>query len=269
MKKEVRNRAFIIILIAGAVAAILLIYTVGPRQAPPEEAVPAAVEEAVAPVEGPPERAEKARAVVEQLFATQAIPETVELSPLEFEKTVSVVEPGADTNEVEAATGVRVSAEQVLAVVNGVPLTGAKLMPPGRFKKGGSVVLSPDVLAEVLERSINRELILQEAAGQGIALGDLDMRRLADTYVHLTGNPLNMKGGGEVADLNVRGTAEEDALFYALDKAARLLQLQLLKQAGQADTAENRLAFSEELWSSATIEVVDTRPPENVTKDAR
>jgi hypothetical protein len=91
---------------------------------------------------------------------------------------------------------------------------------------------------------------------QGIALSEQDWKRLADTYLHLTTNPLNVGGGGSVADLHVRG-GQDDALFHVRDKAARLLQVKMLREGGQTDTAENRMTLREVLWESAAIETAE------------
>ena len=262
MKKAIRNSA-VILLIAVVGLAILAVYRAEQRK--PQ------IEEAVSPVEAPAEPAEEARALVVKILEPREIPETVALSRLEVDTPVAV--EGVETQEVgtaevEAGVGIRVGAESVLAVVNGVPLTGAQLMPLSRFGTNDQVVLSSDVLAEVLERSINRELIMQEAIVQGIALDEQDLKRLAGTYLHLTGNPLDLGGSGSVEDLNVRG-GQDDALFHVRDNAARLLQCQILKQVGEADTAENRMALSEELRNAATIETAQTLPSGDEAKEGQ
>ena len=250
MNKALRNKLAILVVVCAV--AIVAVYQARRGEAPEPVAV------------------EDARVVVAKILEPRTPPpEPVELSTLEF-AAVPALEPiGEPTPEPEAPPGVvreavprvRVSAKQALAVVNGVPLTGEQLMPPGRFGKSGSVEMSPEVLEQVLERSIQRELILQEADVQGIALSERDLKQLEDTYRHLTSNPLNMQGGGEVTDLNVRGD-QEDAEFHVRDKAARLLQVEFLKQAGEPDTAEARKAFRDRLRSAATIETVSIEPPE-------
>ncbi len=125
-------------------------------------------------------------------------------------------------------------------------------MPPGKFKEDGSLDIPPDVLADVLQRSIQRELILEEATTRGLELGTEYQQQLDDMYQHLTGNPLNLEGGWSIKSLNVRGSGD-DADFHVRDKAARIFQDELLYQDGQSNTAATRGALRERLWSGANV----------------
>ena len=225
-----------------------------------------------------PAVAESGKELVVRILAPQPAPSRpVKVSPLKFE-TVEVYEeievaepeaaaPGVPEPEAEPeakkVAAARVSPGQVLAVINGRPLTGAELMPPSRFKKDGTAVLPVEILKEVLERSIERELLFQEAWAREVSLGERQQARLEAMYAHLTGNPLNLPEGQEVAERNVLG-GDGDAAFHVREQASRLLQVGFLEQAGQSDTAEARLAFRAQLKSGATIEVVETAPPEEV-----
>lgn len=206
--------------------------------------------------------------VVKEMLEPRPPPaKKVELSPVEFEmvEVTEVIEnldeaaPAPEmAAEPEVVAAVRVRPDQVLVIVNGRPLTGKDLMPPGRFKKNGARVVPKEALKEVLERSIERELIFQEAETQGVTLGERGLSQLDGMYEHLTGNPLNLPEGQTVLDLGNEG----DAVFHVREQAARLLQLEFLNQAGEPETAEARLAFRERLKGDADIQVVDLEPPE-------
>lgn len=194
----------------------------------------------------------------------------VKLDPLVFE-TIELEDPVVDLTEtteqvvqeaVESAPvsrmvpAVRLNPFQVLALVNGRPLTAAHLMPARNFRKAGTTTLPAAVLAEVLDRAIQRELIFQEAETQGVALDERQQAQLDSTFQHLTGNPLKLPEGQAVIDT---GSAE-DAAFYVQTQQARLLQIEVLKQKGQPDTAEARMALQASLSAAANIETVTLEP---------
>lgn len=186
----------------------------------------------------------------------------VTIPPLEFESSPqrtagmeSQGEAGAASNT-QPSSIVKVKADQVLAVVNGVPLPANKLMLPSQFNEDGIARMSPEVLQEVVQRSIQRELILQKADVQGMALNTPQVVQLEQMYEHLTSNPLHLGGGWTIKDLNALGNMD-DAIFHVRDKAARLVQMAFLQQAGQADTAEARGEFRKTLWNEATIQMVN------------
>jgi hypothetical protein len=252
MEGKLMNKAKLIglgvLVVLGAAVGLLWLSRWRQPVAPPVPAVTA--QEAVAKVLAP--RKAPAEPVAVSSLAVELVPApepAVEPSPGEGVGEATVAGPM-----------VKVGAKQVLAVVNGIPLTGAQVMPPGRFKGGDSMALSPEVLEEVLERSIQRELILQAAVAQGVALDERNLKQLEEMYLHLTGNPLNLKGGWTLGDMDVQGDVQ-DALFHLRDKASRLLQLELLRKAGTADTAEARQALREQLRSAATIEKAGTAAP--------
>lgn len=178
---------------------------------------------------------------------------------IEVEEAEAAV-PDAEPTPKKVSAAARVSPDQVLAVVNGRPVTGAKLMPPSRFKKTGTAVLPMEILKEALERSIETELIFQEADVQGMVLGERGEAQLNKMFLHLTGNPLSLPEGQEVVERNVWG-GDEDAAFHVREQASRLLQVGFLEQSGQSDTAEARLAFREQLKNGATIETVELELP--------
>lgn len=194
----------------------------------------------------------------------------VKLDPVIFETiemddpVVEVAETGEQPEEeaVESAPvsrtvpAVRLSPFQVLALVNGRPLTTAHLMPARKFRKAGTATLPAAVLDEVLDQAIQRELIFQEAETQGLALNERQQAQLDSTFKHLTGNPLNLPEGQTVIDTG----SEEDAAFYVQVKQARLLQIEVLNQMGQPDTAEARLALQSSLKEAANIETVNLEP---------
>lgn len=208
-----------------------------------------------------------AQAVVEKALEPQkASPEPVTLAPLEFEAIPPTEQPAPgeeaaadapDSTPAPSRDGVRMTPGQVFAVINGAPLIAEQLIPPSKFKRDKPMVLSKDVLTEVLDRSISRELILQEAVAQDLELDDRERKQLEDMYRHLTSNPLNLQGGATLRELNALGNVD-DASFHVRDKAARLLQNAFLRQAGEQDTLDARMALRDSLWDKATIEVVDT-----------
>lgn len=160
----------------------------------------------------------------------------------------------------EEETRVVVGRSQVLAVVNGVAVTGEMMMPAGRFKEGKETTMPEEVYKEVLERAINRELIFSGAQARGLELGEEQLKQLEGVYGHLTSNPLNVAGGGEPLDLHAGGSAT-DMLFHVRDKAARLLQVEMLKGMGMEDTAEGRRELAEQLRRGATIQTASVAQP--------
>lgn len=244
MKKSISTG---IAVIAAVVLAVLLFSRGG------QEPEPAAVE--------------TGKEVVARILAPRPAPaKPVKLSVLEFE-TVEVEDEIVESEAAEAAAeapvarvvpGVRLSPDQVLASVNGQPLTAVQLMPARRFKQNGTAVLPTAVLVEVLDRAIQRELLFQEADAQGVELGEREQAQLDSIYQHLTSSPLNLPEGQTVSDVG----SEQDAIFHLTQKAARLLQVEFLRQTGEADTAESRLALRERLNSAANIDIVDLEPPQ-------
>ena len=198
----------------------------------------------------------------ESVTASQLKPETI------TEETAGILGEGETQGEKavepDSQTGpvVKVKADQVLAIVNGVPLPANKVMLPSQFNKEGITTLPPEVLQEVLHRSIQRELILQKADVQGLVPNALQVAQLEKMYEHLTGNPLNLSGGWTIKNLDAMQNAN-DAIFHVRDKTARLMQMEFLEQAGEQDTAETRNEFREKLWNAATIELVNVSTATN------
>jgi hypothetical protein len=166
---------------------------------------------------------------------------------------------GGATNVSAAVRRVTVKRDQVLAVVNGVPVSGADLMPGSRFKGGAGAAMDAEVWQEVLGRAIDRELMFQAAQAQGVTLTEAQQGELAAIHGHLTGNPLRLQGGETVVDLNVGGEPE-DVLFRLRERAARLLQVSLLEKSGLADTSEARQQLIGELRGAAAIQTAPLSP---------
>jgi len=130
--------------------------------------------------------------------------------------------PGrGDTNKTAKVFLVR--PDQVLATVNGVPITLGNLIPLQSTNNAGQQ-LDSVTYNYFLQRAINRELIMQAAKAQGVTLNQAQEDQLAK----LRGER-QQPYPGQVSQLSVNPTEVE---FDLRDEQAFMLQTTLLAQAG-------------------------------------
>lgn len=124
-----------------------------------------------------------------------------------------------------AGTGdVRIQAATVLATVNGTPLTLKDLLPLPEDQQNSARVLSAERYTFLLERAVDREIILQQARTQGLELSDGQRAQLEKLRLR-----------AEVTHSGVFDTLQHDpanAEFEVRDAAALLLQATLAAAAG-------------------------------------
>ena len=114
--------------------------------------------------------------------------------------------------------------DQVLATVNGCPVTVADLLPVGTNDSPADLEVSALELNFLLKRAVDRELIFQTAKERGLSLDDGESRQLAN----LTSMRHQPEPGG-LANLN--GSAAQRSLELQ-DAQAFLLQTDLMAAQG-------------------------------------
>jgi hypothetical protein len=123
-------------------------------------------------------------------------------------------------------TVVRVNAAKVLATVNGRQIKLSDLMPLSPMETNEDRTLSLVTYRYLLDRAVNRELILQAANAQGVALDESQIKQLADFRAER-----RQLGPGLVQQLN----ADPKQLdFESQDVAAFMLQTELLARTGSS-----------------------------------
>ena len=114
----------------------------------------------------------------------------------------------------------KISPETLLGSVNGHVLTAAEVLPPGSFAQPVSL----NVCQYFLQRAVDRELILQTAKAQGLALDASQRQQMVDFQT-----TREQHGPGLVRDLN-GGNAEVS--FEMRDAEAFMLQTSLMEKLG-------------------------------------
>ena len=116
---------------------------------------------------------------------------------------------------------VRVRTDEVLAQVNGVPIGLEDLVPAG---PEGERIMDPEMFRFLLDRAIDRELVLQAAAKQSVALTAEQEAQLAAARASL-----EQDDPGVVKQLT---RTDEQVEFELRDTAGLMLQADLLAKSG-------------------------------------
>lgn len=179
--------------------------TAMPATAPAE---PAAVPEGIAPAPetGPAPALEPVATAPEPLKYSHPIRET------------KVLQEGAEPKEV-----VRVRPEQVLAAVNGVPITLKDLAAVPGASRGLEHTISASLYDTLLERAVVRQVAMQAAKAQGITLTAEQQAQLEKIKTELTAS------SDEVKDLTM---SSERLAFDLRDTEGRMLLVNLAARAG-------------------------------------
>lgn len=150
-------------------------------------------------------------------------PETVppEPEPLDYSAPIresKVLQEGAEPKEI-----VRVKPEQVLATVNGTPVTLKDLVAVPISQRGSEQTISASLYDMLLERAVVREVAFQAAKAQGIALTD-DQKAQLEKFKNemLSTSP-------DVIDLTM---PPERVAFEQRDTEGRMLLVNLAAAAG-------------------------------------
>ena len=130
----------------------------------------------------------------------------------------------------------KINPDTLLGLVNGHALTAANVLPPGSFNQPVSL----NVCQYFLQRAIDRELILQTAKAQGLALDTSQRQQMVDFQT-----TREQHGPGLVRDLN-GGAAEVS--FEMRDAEAFMLQTSLMEKLGASPnvTAQQVQAYYRE-----------------------
>jgi hypothetical protein len=130
-------------------------------------------------------------------------------------------------------SSLKISPETVMALVNGRALAAADVLPPGSFNDP----ISLHAYKYFLQRAIDRELILQTAKAQGVALDGSQRQQMLDFET-----TREQHGPGLVRDLN--GGADEVS-FEMRDTEAFMLQASLMEKSGASPnvTAQQVLSY--------------------------
>ena len=132
---------------------------------------------------------------------------------------------------------IQVNPTEVLAVVNGKQLKLPDLVPWNPVGTNQDLQFSHETFNYLLDRALNRELILQTARNQGVGLDDSQRQQLAEFRQQRT-----RREPGLVEALN-RDSTQAD--FEMRDAEAFMLQATLLEKAGASPnvTAEDVKAY--------------------------
>jgi hypothetical protein len=227
MKRTLRLFAFFAAL--SAVAAFVLFM----RRPAPQPDVPAPTPSPVAEAQPPSSEPR----------------ETPEAPPEPAAPAVPVPAPQPPRNlVVEGQPCVQIGIAQVLATVNGVPITLKDLtaVTPGRGPR--EVTLSPQMFEYLFKNAIDRELVFQAAAAQKIELTEAQKDQIARLKASAAGD-----GTGDdpvvAAHLNLSGSPEDQLAFEVRDATGRLLLASLMEKAGVPSafvTEEQVRAYFEE-----------------------
>ena len=129
-------------------------------------------------------------------------------------------------------SSLKIGPATVMALVNGHALAAADVLPPGSFNERVSL----DAYKYFLQRAIDRELILQTAKAQGVALDGSQRQQMLDFET-----TREQRGPGLVRDLN--GGADEVS-FEMRDAEAFMLQASLLEKSGASPNVTSQQVLS-------------------------
>lgn len=170
--------------------------------------------------------AEKPAAPSAKAPATQSErTDTAPVLPAPEPKPVVVTGP-----EEVAPDVVRLRANNILATVNGVAVQGSDLLVFGSAAEPEQA-LAPEIYDALLQRAIERELIVQAARSGGVdVLPDQEnqLDQVRKTVLAREGGDPNAKY------MNVQGTLQEQLDFELRDAKAMLLRNTLLEQRGHS-----------------------------------
>lgn len=141
-------------------------------------------------------------------------------------ETVAGEASAAAVEEPEPENVRRIVADQVVATVNGVGIFGKDLVPFSVGEGPTRKALSPELFDYLLQRAINRELVVQAARAEGVELADAQQQQLEQLRARL-----EKKDPAVVVPARV-DPAKVD--FEVRDAAGLLLQAALLQKAGYA-----------------------------------
>jgi hypothetical protein len=121
----------------------------------------------------------------------------------------------------------------VLPTVNGVQITGKDLVP------GGGEEAPPDATQEMLDRAIERELILQAATEAGVSLSEEQKQVLEDVATNIANRPAYRDRNDPQTQARMRAeidfqTRETTAQLYLAALAAQPAATDALPGQGQA-----------------------------------
>lgn len=122
--------------------------------------------------------------------------------------------------------------DEVVATVNGVPITGLDLVPLNSADPNAKFNLSKDMYQYLLDRAIVRELAVQEAKREGIALTPSQHQQLENQREKLRKTEDAEDAAGAIAHLNRTGTLQDQIEFQVRDNAAFFLLSALMDKAG-------------------------------------
>jgi hypothetical protein len=213
------NKSKWLLVIVLIVVVTLVVLVLVKRQAPPSPAE-TPVPEAAAP-QSPALTApgELAPAPEE---ATTLTPEPAPApEPLEYSAPIretKVLQEGGEPKEI-----VRVKPEQVLATVNGAPVTLKDLAAAPGKSRGTEQTISASLYDTLLERAVVREVAFQAAKAKGIELSPDQQAQLEKMKAELTSS------SEEVKDMTM---SPERIEFDIRDTQGRMLLVNLAAQAG-------------------------------------
>lgn len=145
----------------------------------------------------------------------------------------STKSPAPKPNSEVSSQLVRLSPDQVLATVNGTEIRLSDIVPLGT--NGAQITLDKVTLNYYLKRAVDRDLILQKAQQQGIALDESEHERLSALQAER-----NQPEPGGIARLNYTSASSQ---MEMQDSAAFMLQTTLMAAEGASpNVTEDQVA---------------------------
>ena len=211
-----KSKWFVLVAVLAVIVAIVLVLV--ERQAPSSPVVPPPSAETPVPEGATPQTATPV--VPEAPAPTPAAPPPAP-EPLDYSAPIresKVLQEGAEPKEI-----VRVKPEQVLATVNGSPVTLKDLVAVPVAQRGAEQNISASLYDMLLERAVVREVAIQAAKAQGIALTD-DQKAQLEKFKNqmLSSSP-------DVVDMTM---PPERVAFEQRDTEGRMLLVNLVAAAG-------------------------------------
>ena len=177
------------------------------------------------------QRTRRERAPAPPAPVLTSVPREIAPPPPEAVTPEKLAVPPAVT-PAEAARYLKIQPTQVLATVNGAPITLNDLVLVGAAAADKPQTMSPEMFDYLLNRAIERELIFQAAHGQGIELTEEQNQQLAQMRESMHHEGADQTDSALVERLNVKGSRDEQIDFEVRDAAGQLLLGSLLAKAG-------------------------------------
>jgi hypothetical protein len=222
--KQDMNRTKWMIALALVVVVAWVVLMIAKRQAPPPPSAPQTKAEPVIPEATTPSPSAipgEPTPAPEAVSAPAPEPAPAAPEPLEYTQPIretKVLQEGGEPREI-----VRVKPEQVLATVNGAPVTLKNLVAVPDVQRGAEHTISASLYDALLERAVVREVALQAAKAKGIELTPEQKAQLEKIKSEM------LSASPDVVDMTM---PPERIAFEQRDTEGRMLLVNLVAQAG-------------------------------------